>query len=46
MIAILRDGKAYPNPQPGDRMGGGDTLVVVGDREQVGRFRALLEGRS
>ena len=46
IIAILRDGKAHPNPQPGDRMSEGDTLVVVGDREQVGRFRALLEGRG
>jgi TrkA domain protein len=46
IIAILRGGRAHPNPQPADRMGAGDTLVVVGDREQVGRFRALLEGRS
>jgi TrkA domain protein len=45
IIAILRDGKAQPNPQPGDTVVPGDTLVVVGDREQVGRFRALLEGR-
>ena len=45
IIAILRDGQARPNPQPDDVITPGDTLVVVGDREQVGRFRALLEGR-
>lgn len=46
IIAILRQGKAQPNPQPGDRMEAEDTLVVVGDREQVGRFKALLRGQG
>jgi TrkA domain protein len=44
VIAILREGKAIPNPQPDDRIAAGDTLMVVGDREQVGRFGDLLRG--
>lgn len=46
VIAILRGAAAVPNPQPGDAMQAGDTLVVVGDREQVGRFSALLRGQQ
>ena len=44
VIAILRNGKAIPNPQPAERIAAGDTLMVVGDREQVGRFGDLLRG--
>lgn len=44
VIAILRSGKAIPNPQPDERIAAGDTLMVVGDREQVGRFGDLLRG--
>lgn len=44
VIAILRNGKAIPNPQPDERIAAGDTLMVVGDREQVGRFGDLLRG--
>jgi TrkA domain protein len=40
VIAILRDGRAYPNPQPGDRIEQGDTLMAIGDRQQVERFSA------
>jgi TrkA domain protein len=39
VIAILRGGRAFPNPQPSDRMEAGDTLMVIGDREQVDAFR-------
>jgi TrkA domain protein len=46
VIAILRDGAAVPNPQPGERLAAGDTLVVVGDRGQVERFRVLLRGAA
>ena len=46
IIAILRGGKAYPNPQPTDRIEAGDTLMVVGNREQVMRFGDLLRGQS
>jgi TrkA domain protein len=44
IIAILHGGRALPNPQPEDRIEAGDTLMVVGDREQVARFSALLRG--
>jgi TrkA domain protein len=44
VIAILREGQAIPNPQPDERIAAGDTLMVVGDREQVGRFGDLLRG--
>ena len=37
VIAILRGGKAIPNPQPEDTIQAGDTLMVVGTREQVQR---------
>jgi len=46
VIAILRQGVALPNPQPGERLAAGDTLVVVGDRGQVERFRGLLRGTA
>lgn len=46
VIAILRDGNAVPNPQPEQRIAPGDTLMVIGDREQVGRFGELLRGRT
>lgn len=38
VIAVIRDGKAYPNPQPGETIRAGDTLMVIGDRDQVSRF--------
>ena len=44
VIAVLRAGKAIPNPQPDERITSGDTLVVVGDRDQVSRFAGLLRG--
>jgi TrkA domain protein len=46
VIAILRGGAALPNPQPDERLAAGDTLVVVGDRTQVGRFGTLLRGTA
>jgi TrkA domain protein len=39
VIAILRGGRSLPNPGPGEVMEAGDTLLVVGDRQQVQRFR-------
>ncbi|HET7584553.1 MAG TPA: cation:proton antiporter regulatory subunit [Gemmatimonadaceae bacterium] len=42
IIAILHQGKAHPNPQPTDTVAAGDTLVVVGDRDQVTRFASLV----
>lgn len=46
VIAILRDGKAHPNPQPSDTISTGDTLMVVGDREQVARFAGMCKGSN
>jgi K+/H+ antiporter YhaU regulatory subunit KhtT len=40
----MRGGKALPNPQPHDRIEAGDTILVVGDREQVDRVRPMLTG--
>lgn len=44
VIAILREGKAYPNPQPSEEIREGDTLMVAGDREQVQGVAALSKG--
>lgn len=41
VIAILRGGKAQPNPQPDEVIQAGDTMMVVGDREQVSRFLSM-----
>ncbi|HEV2149474.1 MAG TPA: cation:proton antiporter regulatory subunit [Longimicrobiaceae bacterium] len=46
VIAVLRQGKAIPNPQPDQEIAAGDTLMVIGDREQVTRFGGLLRGRN
>jgi TrkA domain protein len=44
VIAILRDGRPLPNPGPEDGIEAGDTLLVVGNRQQVQRFRAEITG--
>ena len=44
VIAILRDGRPLPNPAPSDSIEAGDTLLVVGDRQQVQRFHAEIGG--
>ena len=44
VIAILRGGRSHPNPEPGDVMHPGDTLLVVGNRQQVQRFHAEIAG--
>lgn len=41
VIAILRGGRSLPNPAPDDAIQAQDTLLVVGDRQQVQRFRQL-----
>ncbi|MEE8557880.1 MAG: TrkA C-terminal domain-containing protein [Myxococcota bacterium] len=40
VIAVLRGEESMPNPPPDLRMESGDTLVVLGRREQVERFLA------
>lgn len=42
VTAILRQGDAIPNPQPDREILTGDTLMVVGTREQVQRFLELF----
>jgi TrkA domain protein len=42
VIAILRDGRPHPNPGPADEIEAGDTLLIVGDRQQVQRFHAEI----
>ena len=43
VMAVLRDGKAHPNPQPSERIEAGDTLMVIGNREQVARFAGICK---
>jgi TrkA domain protein len=44
VMALLREGKAFPNPQPGERIEAGDTLMVIGSREQVSGFASFCRG--
>ena len=43
VIAILRGGSAHPNPQPADLILAGDTLMVIGDRQQVEAFGSMCK---
>jgi TrkA domain protein len=42
IIAILREPKNIPNPTPEVVLRPGDTLVVIGNREQFSNFQKLL----
>lgn len=44
IIAILRGGAAHPNPQPDEPLAAGDTLMVIGSREQVRDAAELVRG--
>jgi TrkA domain protein len=44
IIAILRGGQATPNPQPDEVLRAGDTLMVVGSRDQVRRAGEAVRG--
>ena len=44
IIAILRGGEARPNPQPNEVLRAGDTLMVVGSRDQVRRASEAVRG--
>jgi len=44
VLAILRGDEAIANPPPQETIRPGDTLVVIGDREQVQRARRLVRG--
>lgn len=42
VVVIQRDGETIPSPAPDEVIREDDTLVVVGDRESVEAFEALL----
>lgn len=44
VVAALRDGEALPAPGPEFRLQAGDTLVVMGRRDDVARVHTLLRG--
>ena len=45
VLAIrTRDGKFDTTPSANDRLHAGDTLIVLGSREQITRFEALMRG--
>jgi K+/H+ antiporter YhaU regulatory subunit KhtT len=39
-----RDGKFDTTPSANDRLRAGDTLIVLGSREQITRLEALMHG--
>ena len=43
IIAILRAGKSLINPDPDELLTAGDTLMVIGSREQVTTFTAVFD---
>jgi TrkA domain protein len=44
IIAIIRGGEARPNPQPDETLRAGDTLMVIGSRDQVRRASEAVRG--
>ncbi len=44
IIAIVRNGKAIPNPSPNEKIRGHDTLVLVGDHKSVDEAIQFLNG--
>ncbi|HEX5870685.1 MAG TPA: cation:proton antiporter regulatory subunit [Longimicrobium sp.] len=44
IIAIIRGGEARPNPQPDEALRAGDTLMVIGSRDQVRRASEAVRG--
>lgn len=44
IIAIIRGGDASPNPQPDQTLRAGDTLMVIGSRDQVRRASEAVRG--
>jgi len=46
IIAIVRNGKAIPNPSPNERIRGHDTLVLVGDHKSVDDAIQFLNGEK
>lgn len=46
VIAIVRNGKAIPNPSPSEAIQGQDTLVIVGDHKSVDDAIEFLNGQK
>ena len=44
IIAVIRGGEAHPNPQPDETIRAGDTLMVIGSREQVRGASEMVRG--
>jgi TrkA domain protein len=44
IIAIIRGGEARPNPQPDEVLRAGDTLMVIGSRDQVRGAAEMVRG--
>lgn len=44
IVAVIRGTDAFPAPEPGFRLGAGDTAVVVGTPAGIGRAASLLTG--
>jgi K+/H+ antiporter YhaU regulatory subunit KhtT len=40
---VEREGVATTNPDPGEQLRSGDRLLVLGERENLARLKALLE---
>lgn len=43
VVAVMRDGKALPNPDIGVRFKLGDTLLLIGSKDQTDAARSLIE---
>lgn len=46
VVAVLRDGRAIPNPDVSQTFRPGDTLLIVGSDEQTTKARNVIEGRA
>jgi len=46
VIAIQRDEEVIASPGPNERLEAGDTLVVIGDREDCLAFESLISGNG
>lgn len=43
IVAILRAGKAIINPEPDEQLRAEDTLMLIGNSDQVNKFKATFE---